>query len=206
MVITSVEKSKKNKGMFSVFIDDRYAFSIPEEDYLRLRLYEKKEISDEEIEFIKENVTFKSAKSQAVKYLSYRLVSEAQLFAKLQNKGYDEDVIWDVINELKSIGYINDLIYAQKYIYERIKLKPKSKKMLRMELKSKGVSEDIINQVLEEMDFDEDMIIDRLIKKKFGKYDITEPKIEKKIYYFLLHRGFSMENIRTALNRIANSI
>jgi regulatory protein len=192
--------------MFSVFIDDRYAFSIPEEDYLRLRLYEKKEISDEEIEFIKENVTFKSAKSQAVKYLSYRLVSEAQLFAKLQNKGYDEDVIWDVINELKSIGYINDLIYAQKYIYERIKLKPKSKKMLRMELKSKGVSEDIINQVLEEMDFDEDMIIDRLIKKKFGKYDITEPKIEKKIYYFLLHRGFSMENIRTALNRIANSI
>lgn len=187
MVITSVEKSKKNKGMFSVFIDDRYAFSIPEEDYLRLRLYEKKEISDEEIEFIKENVTFKSAKSQAVKYLSYRLVSEAQLFAKLQNKGYDEDVIWDVINELKSIGYINDLIYAQKYIYERIKLKPKSKKMLRMELKSKGVSEDIINQVLEEMDFDEDMIIDRLIKKKFGKYDITEPKIEKNIL-FLLHR------------------
>lgn len=206
MVITSVEKSKKNKGMFSVFVDDRYAFSIPEEDYLRLCLYEKKEISDEEIEFIRKNVTFKSAKSQAVKYLSYRLITEAQLFDKLQGKGFDEDTILDVISELKSMGYINDLIYAQKYVYERIKLKPKSKKMLKMELKSKGVSEDIADQVLNEMEIDEDIVIDRLIKKKFGKYNIKEPQIEKKIYYFLLHRGFSMENIRTALNRITNSI
>ncbi|HOQ38480.1 MAG TPA: RecX family transcriptional regulator [Acetivibrio sp.] len=206
MVITSVEKSKKNKGLLSVFVDDRYAFSIPEEDYLRLCLYEKKEISDEEIEFIKKNVTFKTVKSQAVKYLSYRLIAEAQLFDKLKNKGYDEDIIWDVINELKSIGYINDLIYAEKYVYDRVKLKPKSKKMLKMELLSKGVSEDIADQVINEMEFDEDLVIDRLIRKKFGKYDIKEPQIEKKIYYFLLHRGFSRENIRSALNRITNSI
>jgi regulatory protein len=206
MVITSVEKSKKNKGMFFVFVDDRYAFSIPEEDYLRLSLYEKKEISNEEIEFIRKNVTYKSAKSQAVKYLSYRHITEAQLFDKLKNKGYDEDIIWDVINELKSIGYINDLIFAEKYVYDRIKLKPKSKKMLKMELISKGVSEDIADQVLNEMEIDEDVVIDRLIKKKFGKYNIKEPQIEKKIYYFLLHRGFSMENIRSALKRMTNSI
>jgi len=56
------------------------------------------------------------------------------------------------------------------------------------------------------MEFDEDLVIDRLIRKKFGKYDIKEPQIEKKIYYFLLHRGFSRENIRSALNRITNSI
>lgn len=202
MIITSVERNKRNKEMLSVFVDERYAFSILEEDYLRLCLYEKKEICDDEIESIKNNVTLRSAKSKAVKYLSYRLLSEAELFQKLQAKGYDEDVICSVISELKSMGYINDMIYAQKFVYERVKLKPKSKKMLRMELNNKGISDDVIELVLEDLDFDEDVVIERLIRKKFGKYDMKEPKIVRKIYSFLMHRGFSLENIKSVLGRI----
>jgi len=44
------------------------------------------------------------------------------------------------------------LIYAQKYVYDRIKLKPKAKKMLKRELNQKGVSDEIADQVLSELD------------------------------------------------------
>ncbi|GAE88102.1 regulatory protein RecX [Acetivibrio straminisolvens] len=205
MIITSVQKDTKNRGMLSVFIDEEYAFSIPEEDYLRLCLYDKKELSSDEIEEIKKNVTQKSAKYKAIKYLSYKYVTEAVLSEKLRKDGYDEDVIFSVVTELKSMGYINDMIYAQKYVYDRMKLKPKSKKMLRMELIQKGVSGEIANQVLEELDFDEDVVIERLIRKKFGKYDMKEPKIERKIYSFLQHKGFSFEDIRRVLRTITDS-
>ncbi|MFZ5986751.1 MAG: regulatory protein RecX [Bacillota bacterium] len=202
MVITSVERNKRNKEMLSVFVDEKYAFSILEEDYYRLCLYEMKEISYGEIESIKKDVTFRSAKSKAVKYLSFKLLSEMELYGKLQTKGYDDDVITDVIIELKAMGYINDMIYAQKFVYERLKLKPKSKKMLRLELKNKGIPEDIIEEVLDSFDYDEDVAIERLVRKKFGKYDLDDPKIVKKLYSFLLYRGFDLENVKAVLNRI----
>ncbi|HOM01465.1 MAG TPA: regulatory protein RecX [Acetivibrio sp.] len=205
MVITSVEKDTKNRGMLSVFVDEEYAFSIPEEDYFRLCLYDKKELSSDEIEEIKKNVTQKSAKYKAVKYLSYKYMTEAELSEKLRKDGYGEDIIFSVATELKSMGYINDLIYAQKYVYDRLKLKPKSKKMLKMELKQKGVSDEIAEQVLRELDFDEDVAIERLIRKKFGKYDMKESKIQRKIYSFLLHRGFDFEDVKRVLHRMVDS-
>ena len=106
------------------------------------------------------------------------------------------------IEELKSMGYLNDMIYAQKFVYERIKLKPKSKKALSFELKSKGISEDIIETVLNDIDYDEDVVIERLLRKRFRKYDLADSKITKKAYSFLMHRGFNFEDIKRVINKI----
>jgi regulatory protein len=66
----------------------------------------------------------------AVRFLAMKLRSEKEVSFKLENEGFDEDTIEKVLEELKSMGYINDKIYAQKYVYDRSKLKPKAKKML----------------------------------------------------------------------------
>ncbi|MDQ2086780.1 regulatory protein RecX [Herbivorax sp. ANBcel31] len=200
--ITSIEKNKKNKKMFSVFIDNSYAFSISEEDYFRLNLYEKSSISEEEIDDIKKYIALKSVKSSAIKCISFKMLSEKELFHKLALKGYDEDVINIAIDELKSMGYLNDMMYAQKFVYDRMKLKPKSKKVLSMELKNRGISRDIIENVLDNLDYDEDVVIERLLRKKFGKYDLTDSKILKKAYSFLLHRGFNFENIKYVIDKM----
>ncbi len=205
MLITSFEKNKKYKEMLSVFIDSQYAFSIPEEDYLRLGLYDKNEITDEELSYIKKEVLLKNARSKAIKYVSFRLLSEKELVVKLQSKGFDEEIIRNVLDDLKSIGYINDKIYAQKFVFERSKLKPKSKKMLKFELINKGISEDIIDEVLDNFEYDEVTIMERLIKKKFGKYDLSEPQVEVKVISFLLHRGFSLEVIKQFLYNIKHN-
>lgn len=200
--ITSIERNKKNKKMLSVFVDNEYSFSILEEDYLRLNLYENSSISEEKIDNIKKNIALKSVKSSAIRSISYRMLSEKELFIKLIAKGFDEDLINIAIDELKSMGYLNDMIYAQKFVYERIKLKPKSKRVLSIELKNKGIPKDIIENVLSNIDYDEDIVIERLIKKKFGKYDLTDSKVIKKVYSFLMHRGFNFENIKSALNKM----
>lgn len=188
--------------MLSVFIDNEYGFSILEEDYIRLNLYEKSFISEEELNDIKKSIALKSVKSSAIRSISYRMLSEKELFSKLIAKGFDEDIINIAIDELKSIGYLNDMIYAQKFVYERIKLKPKSKRVLTMELENKGISKDIIETVLNDIDYDEDVVIERLVRKKFGKYDLNDSKIIKKAYSFLMHRGFNFENIKNVINKM----
>lgn len=203
-MIIAFETGKKNKDMVSVFIDNEYAFSLPEEEYIRLALYEKTEITHNELEYIKREVLQKNAKSKALRYISLKLLTEHELFTKLKSKGFDDETVSLVVDELKAMGYVNDKIYAQKFVFERCKLKPKSKKMLKLELNNKGVTDDIIDEVLDNFEYDEEIVIERLIKKKFGKYDLHEVKIENKIISFLMHRGFSYESVKSVLSNICS--
>ncbi|MCX8130349.1 MAG: RecX family transcriptional regulator [Clostridia bacterium] len=202
MQITSVEK-QKNKGRYSVYVDGSYSFSISEEEYFRLNLYEEKEISPEDIEYIKQNVNFNSAKFAAIKFLSLKIRTTKEVESRLSDNGFDIETINGVIEELNSMGYLNDKIYAQKYIYDRSKLKPKSKKLLKSELQSKGIEAWVIDEILDSWELDEYSLAEVLIRKKFGKYDLNDEKITKKAYSFLMHRGFSRGLIEQVVRKVA---
>lgn len=205
MVITSVERDKKDKNCLLVYVDGKYSFSIDEEDYLSLNLYETEEITKEQLDNIKNTVNYRAAKSKAIKYLSLRIRCEKEVFLKLKADGFSDGVAKNVIEELKSMGYINDRLYAQKFIYDRCKLKPLSKKMLSVELQKKGVSRKIINEIINDMEIDDFSVAEGLVRKKFGKYDLKDEKIIKRIYSFLHHRGYGFEFIGELLQRINNA-
>jgi len=204
--ITSIEKSKKNRDRLSVYIDGRFSFTISEEDYISLHLYEKKEITQETIDYIKETLNFREAKSKAVRYLSLKLRTEQEVWKKLQEDGYDQDCIEKVVNELKAIGYINNKLYAQKYVFDRSKLKPKAKKMIKRELIARGIDEETADEVLDDWKVEDSVVARSLLKRKFGKYDLRDKKILRKAYMFLLHRGFSMSTIREAMDGLADDL
>ena len=201
MLITSVEKNKNN-DRFSVYIDNSFAFTISEEDYLRLGFYEKREITKDEIEKVKYDINLRDAKSAAIKYLAFKLRTEKEIRDKLYNKGFEEEIVSSAIDELKSSGYIDDRLYASKYISDRLKLKPRSGKLLQYELECRGVARDDIFYVLNGTDLDELSIAESLVNKKFGKFDCSDEKIVKRIYSFLSNRGFDYGIINEVIGRI----
>jgi len=204
--ITSVERNRKYKDKLSVFIDGKFSFNISEDDYLSLNLYEKSEIDEKTIDYIKNTINFQEAKSRAVRYLSLRIRTEKEVRDKLRNEGYDRDCISRVIDELKAIGYINNQLYAQKYVYDRSKLKPMSKKMLKLEMMSKGIPEETAEEVLADWKAEDSDVARSLVKRKFGKYDLRDEKIMKKAYMFLAHRGFSRDTIKEVLREFDTEI
>ncbi|NMA33497.1 MAG: regulatory protein RecX [Clostridiaceae bacterium] len=199
MVITSVERNRKHRDRLSVFVDGRFAFTISEEDYLSLNLYEKSEITEETIEYIRNTVNFRDARSRAVRYLTLRIRTEKEVRDKLKSEGFDRECISRVIDELKAIGYINNQLYAQKYVFDRSKLKPMSKKMMKLQLLSKGISEETADEVLSDWKAEDSDVARSLVKRKFGKYDLGDEKILRKAYMFLAHRGFTGDTIREVL-------
>ncbi len=204
MKITLIEKNKKNPNTYMVYLDDGSVFSIPEEVYLKQGFYEKEEISNEEIIYIKEQIIYTTVKQKAMRYLTLKYRSEKEVKQKLMRDAFDEDIIESAISELKSIGYINDLIFTQKYIYDRSKLKPKSKRMLKYELLNKGVDESIIDSVLDSWEVDDMTVAIGLVKKKFGKYNLKDEKIYKKAFAFLRHRGFETNVIIDVLKQFTD--
>jgi len=197
--ITSIERDRKKKDRLSVYIDGKFSFTISEEDYISLNLYEKTEISQETIDYIKNKLNFNKAKSIAVRYLSMKLRTEKEVRMRLQDEGFERECIDAVIDELKALGYINPRLYAQKYVFDRSKLKPMSKRLMKLELLHREIPEDIIDEVLEDWNVEDHVVAENLLKRKFGKYDLTDEKIKRKAYMFLLHRGFSNDTVRKAL-------
>lgn len=206
MEITSVEKGKKNKDRLSIFIDGKFSFTISENDYISMNLYDNPTITEETIDYIKNTLNFREAKSLAVRYLSMKLRTEKEVRVKLQDVGYDSLCTEQVIDELKAIGYINNKLYAQKYVFDRSKLKPLSKKLMKQELRARGIPEEIADEVLDDWKVEDNVIAESLLKRKFGKYDLTDEKILKKAYMFLLHRGFSHDIIKEALQCIVDEV
>lgn len=202
MEITSCERNKKNKDRYSVYIDDSYAFSISEEDYITLGLYEKKEMTADEIDYIKDTVNFRAAKSDAIKYMTAKLRTAKEVELKLASLGYDASAIEKAVGELCALGYINNKLYVQKYVFDRSKLKPIAKRMIKYELLGKGIGEEDIDEVLDSWDVDESVVAEGLIKKKFGKYNMKDDKTILKIYNFLRHRGFSGDLVDELIGKI----
>jgi regulatory protein len=188
--------------MVRVYIDYEYAFSMPEEEYLRMNLYELNEITQDDIKYIKEKVNINLAKQKGIRLLASRARSAFEVRERLIQQGFDTDVAENAVMQLKALGYINDRLFAHKYISDRLKLKPKSKKAMAMELKRKGVDEEIIEETLDEFELDESLIAYRVARKKFGKYDISDPKVQRKIFSFLSFRGFSGSTIRAVINQM----
>jgi regulatory protein len=192
MKITAVEKLKE-KDMMRIFIDGRYAFAIPQEDYIRNDLYEEEEITEEKLAQIRQNVLVRAAKERGLRYLTMKDRSEEEVLKKLTEAGFDQDVSRSAVNDLKVLGYLNDSRYAMRYLSERVKLKALSQKAIKFELQHKGIAPDIIDSVLTNFEANDEETALRAARKKFSKYDVNDQKVERKILSFLYHRGFSFE-------------
>jgi regulatory protein len=166
MLITSIEENRNSSTMARVYLGDNTSFNLPKKRISILNLEEGKSIPDETLKYILNFEVFDAAKSAAVKYLSMKLRTSYEINNRLSELGYDEDTSSKVIENLTEIDYINDYQYALKFISEKIKLQPKSIKMLSMELSYKGIPDDIIYQAFQEISFDEDNIAYELIKKR----------------------------------------
>lgn len=200
MKITKIEKQKKNLKRYSVFIDDEFAFGIDEVDLLYYKLSENTQIDETKYNFILENVIYNKAKNKAVKYISYQPRTEKEVTEKLKECEYSDDIIFRVIETMKKYNYINDKEYAKNFLTSKLNLKGYGIFKISFDLKQKGISDDIINDIIENTELNENKRALEVLEKKLRGKKISDYKEKQKLYNFLLRRGFSYDVIKEAVN------
>lgn len=166
-----------------------------------------KGLSDQEIE----KIIFEDKTTRGKKYLlmllSRRIYSRYEISGKLKNKGYPEKIIADLVFWLEDNNYINDELFAEMWAQFRLQNKPIGRYKLNQELRTKGIKQDIIQKVIDKTykEMDELTLARNLIKEKIVSSEIKNIKTDpKKIYNFLLRRGFSCEVAKNIYHELNN--
>lgn len=142
----------------------------------------------------------KQAKQKALSLLNYMDRTESQLRQKLQEKSFDEQVIDAAVEYVKSFDYINDVSYAERYILNR--QGTKSKREIYAALCQKGICREDIERAMESCYEAEDEFaaICRLCEKKHFVAEEATDVERKRMYNYLLRKGFHGEDVRKVLN------
>lgn len=132
-----------------------------------------------------------------INLLSRRDHARNELRDKARRKKFPLDSIELVLDELTEKKYLNNLTFAKKFTRDKFEFNKWGAKKIRVELFKKGISEkDISIALMEINDSDQQNTILELILKNKKKFHRTEPiKRKKKIFDFLLRKGYDSANI-----------
>ena len=141
----------------------------------------------------------------AVGYLARRSHSRRELKNKLFRKGFPGREIYQTLDRLEELGYIDDKKFAFEYARYRLRQSPRGLKVLTMELLQRGIAREITNEVLQEVfeEFPEEDLVANLVEKwsRVRGGDFTRDDITK-LARSLARKGFSWDVIHRQIDAL----
>lgn len=195
-IITDLVIQKRDKDRVNVFLDGEFAFGLAVS--VAEGLHIGQQLTQEEIEVLKNKECIEKAKQSALRFVSVRPRSVFEVQTNLRRKSFDDDVIDQVVDYLTAIDLLDDVAFASYWVEQRETFRPRSRFALSQELREKGISREVAERVLE--DLDELALARRVIEKRADRWaELPDDVFRNKMAGYLQRRGFSFDIIREAL-------
>ncbi len=146
----------------------------------------------------------KQALVTALRLLTATPKSRKGLADKLRQKGYPREVLEVTLDHLEKQGLLNDRALAHSLCQSYVHYKFSGRKRIAFELGKKGIRENLIHEALEGYSPEEErqkaMELAQFKWERASRLDKT--KRRKKVYDFLLHRGFDFNIARETIEQL----
>lgn len=196
-VVSIVPQDKKK---VQICLDNEESFILYKGEAAKLSLFENEILDEVKYQQIMYDILGKRAIKRAMHLLERQERTEKQLREKLQQNHYPQQCIEQAISYVKSYHYIDDYRYASAYI--RYHQEKESRQKLTQKLTMRGISKEIIKQVMEE-EFvaDECDQIRELLRKRGFDQERADDTIRRKTIQFLIRKGFKIRDIFVVIRR-----
>ncbi|MFW3117061.1 recombination regulator RecX [Mycolicibacterium mageritense DSM 44476 = CIP 104973] len=130
-----------------------------------------------------------------LRLLTVRARTRAELEGQLAKRGYPDDVGATVLDRLAQVGLIDDEDFAEQWVRSRHANAGKGKRALAVELRKKGVDNDVIDAALADLDpaaerqRAEQLVRDKLRRERLA--DDDDLKVRRRLVGMLARRGYS---------------
>lgn len=199
--ITAIEVQKRSPNRVNIHLDGEFAFGLARIVAAWLRVGQ--ELSEEKIEQLLAEDARERAYQQAMLFLSYRARSESEIRQNLRKHEIPAPIIEETLERLRQDGLANDDQFARAWVENRSTFRPRSRRMMALELRQKGLSEDAVASAVEGID-DEALAYEAAKKRANRLGELEWKEFRKKLSDFLARRGFSYAVIAPVVTRIWN--
>ncbi len=222
MKVTKIQQQQKRKDRYSIYINEKYLFSLNEFQLAGSGLRIGKELTPSEVENFATESQFGKAYERSLNYVMVRPRSQKEikdyltrtyLYPKPKSyvdkngqrhfkqqevdKAKVSNLIVRVMERLADKGHINDQRFTESWVQSRMLHKNPSKRKLEQELYAKGIDQKIIATVLQNEDLNEQDNLLELVKKK---RKLLRYQDDQKLIAYLLRQGFNYDDIRDIIN------
>ena len=199
--ITALEVQKRNPNRVNVHLDGEFAFGLARIVAAWLKVGDV--LDEPKIQKMQTEDARERALQQAMLLLSYRARSESEIRRNLRKHEIPEEVIEETLARLRQDGLANDDQFARAWVENRSTFRPRSRRMLAMELRQKGLADETASAALDEID-DEALAYEAAQKKAARFATLEWQDYRKKLSEFLARRGFSYAVIAPVVSKIWN--
>ena len=196
--ITAITPQIKDKRRCNIYVDGRFCCGLTLEATVKNRLKVGQIISPERLAEIQLDSEKNTAFDKALTHISATQKTEKQMRDFLQGKGYLPTVIDYVVEKLRSYNFLNDEQYAEAYVESLSKRK--GSKLLRMELRGKGVSDAAIDEALDTLPAGREEETAKALLEKYMRGKVHDRVTLQKAYRYLLGKGYDYEVVKSALS------
>lgn len=187
MIVTKIKRIGTT-NRFHVYMDEQWAGIFLDECLVVNNISTGKEFDEETFASIKAQNDEKVSFDMAIGYLEKYSVSSKGIKDYLKKKGFSFDVINKTTQKLKEYGYADDEVFAKNY-FESLK-NTKGKRAIANKLKAKGISNEIIDNLLETVDSDEELEKAKILAEKFAQKHEKSTKTFQKCIAHLIYKGY----------------
>ena len=196
--ITEISPQKKGKRRCNVYIDGRFCCGLTLETAVKNRLKVGQTVSPERLAQMQLESEKDTAFDKALTHLSATLKTEKQISDFLAKKGYLPAVIDYVLEKLRSYNFLNDREYAEAYVESAAKRK--GGRLIKMELRLKGIADESIDDALGALNETEELETAKALLLKYMRGKTADAPTLQKAYRHLMGKGFSYDVIKDALS------
>jgi regulatory protein len=197
MKITSVKQQVKNPERVSIFVDEKYSFSLSLDELIKHKLKKDDELSAGDVKKFKKISADGKLRGRALEWLLNRPHSEREFRDYLYRKKAEPDQIDNLVGEFTERGYLDNAKFAL-WFSELQARRNKSDRQIKAELFKKGISRELVAETFEQGSDDEAERLKLLIEKKskLSRYKNDQQKLMQ----YLVAQGFSWQSVKEALS------
>lgn len=204
--ILKIEVTHVRKQLCQIHLSDERVIDAHLESIYQYSLDKGREIDEKTIENLSADYDYFQLRSYGINLVGRRFYTEKEIRDKLAKRAVLSTNIEKVIQQLLRYDYIDDALYAEKFIKDGKKLKKHGVRKIKYDLLQKGIDENIIEKMLSETKEDlEDFAWENILKlciKKRKAYIKEDPyKRRQKLYQYLSRRGYESAEIKKAIDK-----
>lgn len=202
--ITDIKPQQRDKSRRSIFVDGEYCCGVGDIVIAQKRIKIGQEISVAELKELVREEEERSAFDRALTYLTYRPRTRKELTKYLTDKGFETEIISVTLSKLERYRYVDDAAFGRQWVDERSRQVNRGARMIRQELKQKGLSEEEVAAAMDRVD--PELELEKAVKlaEKYARRCEGEPVYKRrgKMSQALARRGYEWDVIEQAVNRV----